>query len=163
VTPELSFHHEAFFYAGDTELVATATRFIREAQAAGEPVMVAVNGRVITQLRDHLGGQPAGVFFEDMPKLGRNPARIIPAWQRFVADQGPGAPGLRGIGEPIWAGRGPAELVECRQHEALLNLAFGRVPAGSPSRDVPGAGGGATPFWLLCPYDTSTLDAHVVE
>src|SRR5207244_2662029 len=54
---------------------------------------------------------------------------------------------FRGIGEPIWAGRSPAELVECHRHESLLNLAF----AGSPA------------WWLLCPYDTATLDAAVLE
>src|ERR1700716_3771036 len=37
---------------------------------------------------------------------------------------GGGARGPRGMGEPIWAERGPAELVECQRHESLLNLAF---------------------------------------
>ena len=49
---------------------------------------------------------------------------------------------LRGIGEPIWAARTPAEMAECHRHEGLLNVAFA---------DSPG-------FWLLCPYDTTTLD-----
>ena len=53
----------------------------------------------------------------------------------------------RGIGEPIWAGRTPAELVECQRHETLLNLAFAGVPA----------------WWLLCPYDTTGLTPEVLE
>lgn len=160
---DLSFHHEAFFYAGDAELVTMATRFIEDAQAAGEPVMVAVSGRIIDRLRANLGGEPPGVFLVDMPTLGQNPARIIPAWRRFVDEQGPDAPGLRGIGEPIWAGRGSAELVECRQHEALLNLAFGGAPSGGPRPGAGAAGGDGTPFWLLCPYDAAALDSRVVE
>jgi hypothetical protein len=44
------------------------------------------------------------VKFVDMAKLGRNPARIIPAWQKFVDQHsGYGRP-VRGIGEPF----GPA-------------------------------------------------------
>ena len=53
----------------------------------------------------------------------------------------------RGIGEPIWVERTPAELVECQRHEALLNLAFAGVPA----------------WWLLCPFDTGALGADVLE
>ena len=82
--------------------------------------------------------------FVDMRVLGHNPARIIPAWRDFRArHDGP----VRGIGEPIWAGRGGAELVECQLHEALLNVAFD----------------GADEFSLLCPYDTSALDESVVH
>src|SRR4030095_13290400 len=53
----------------------------------------------------------------------------------------------RGIGEPIWAARTPAELVECQRHETLLNLAFAGVPA----------------WWLLCPYDTTSLGTEVLD
>jgi anti-sigma regulatory factor (Ser/Thr protein kinase) len=53
---------------------------------------------------------------------------------------------MRGVGEPIWAERSPAELVECERHEALLNVAF-----ADPS------------FWLLCRYDTGALAPDVIE
>ena len=52
-----------------------------------------------------------------------------------------------GIGEPIWPGRSPAELVECRLHESLLNVAFD---------------GGPT-LTLLCPYDVEGLEPDVIE
>ena len=83
-----------------------------------------------------------------MAELGRNPARIIPAWHDFVASRG-GSAGepIRGIGEPIWAGRSDDELVECHRHESLLNLAFA-------DHDD---------FWLICPYDTEALPAEVIE
>ncbi|MFD0634689.1 anti-sigma factor RsbA family regulatory protein [Catenulispora yoronensis] len=57
------------------------------------------------------------------------------------------ARGLRGVGEPIWAHRSPAEIVECQQHEQLLNTAFDDGPA----------------WWLLCPYDTEALPAPVID
>jgi anti-sigma regulatory factor (Ser/Thr protein kinase) len=50
------------------------------------------------------------------------------------------------VGEPIWVGRGPAELLECERHEHLLNVAFteGRT------------------WRLLCPYDATGLPAEVL-
>jgi anti-sigma regulatory factor (Ser/Thr protein kinase) len=81
-----------------------------------------------------------------MADVGANPARIIPAWRDFVAAVDGGRP-AREIGEPIWAGRSPAELVESQRHETLLNLAFAGVPA----------------FWLLCPYDSEALGPDVLE
>jgi anti-sigma regulatory factor (Ser/Thr protein kinase) len=80
-----------------------------------------------------------------MEEVGRNPASIIPLWRDFVDEHG-GHP-VRGIGEPIWAGRSPAALEECHRHEALLNVAFAEDPR----------------FALLCPYDASSLPPYVLE
>ena len=82
-----------------------------------------------------------------MGEVGSNPARIIPAWQRFVEDNRLADRPVRGIGEPIRPERGAAELVECQRHESLLNLAFADSPA----------------WRLLCPYDTSALDPAVID
>jgi anti-sigma regulatory factor (Ser/Thr protein kinase) len=105
---------------------------------------VVVSSRKIDLLRRQLGAEAAQVTFADMEDVGTNPARIIPAWTDFVeAHRGRR---VRGIGEPVWAGRSPAETVECQRHEELLNVAFGA----------------AVDFSLLCPYDSSTLGADVV-
>jgi anti-sigma regulatory factor (Ser/Thr protein kinase) len=82
-----------------------------------------------------------------MEVLGVNPARIIPAWQDFLDQNGGGTRPVRGIGEPIWAGRAESELVEAQRHETLLNVAF--------------AGSGT--WSLLCPYDRLSLDPAVLE
>ena len=87
------------------------------------------------------------VRFLELAALGRNPARIIPAWREFVAEQARGLP-IRGIGEPAWPGRSAEEFDECDRHESLLNLAFDDLAAER--------------FQLLCPYDTETLPADVV-
>ena len=120
--------------------------FVRDGVWAGEPVLVAVGRERTRALQAELGSDAAGVQFADMPELGRNPARIIPAWRDFVDEHGAGGRPLRGIGEPIWPGRTDAELVECHHHESLLNLAFAGTPA----------------FWLMCPYDIEGLDPEVV-
>jgi anti-sigma regulatory factor (Ser/Thr protein kinase) len=141
------FRHEALLYAGDEGFVAATLPFIRAAVAAREPILVVVAAAKIDRLRARLGDDAAHVTFEDMAGVGTNPARIIPAWRAFV--DGHAAPGrrLRGIGEPIWAGRTAAELVECQRHECLLNLAFAD----------------ASDFWLACPYDVAALDTEVID
>jgi anti-sigma regulatory factor (Ser/Thr protein kinase) len=141
------FRHEALLYRSDAEYLDSAMGFIKEGVAEDAPTMVVVDARRIRQLRSGLGVDAGSIEFLDMATVGQNPARIIPAWQHFVdRNTGAGRP-LRGIGEPIWVGRSPDELVECRHHEALLNIAF----ADSP------------PFWLLCPYDAVGLAPAVIQ
>ena len=81
-----------------------------------------------------------------MNDIGRNPGRIISLWQDFL-DVHKTSETIWGVGEPIFPGRKPDELIECQIHERLLNLAFG----GAPTR-----------FNLACPYDTSSLPADVI-
>jgi anti-sigma regulatory factor (Ser/Thr protein kinase) len=141
------FQHEALFYEGDRAFLNGTTAFIREGIEREEPVLVVVNGRKIDLLRQALGPDSTAVEFRDMNDVGRNPARIIPAWREFVGEQTKGRVPFRGIGEPIWAERSPEELVECERHESLLNLAFDGSPA----------------WRLLCPYDTRALARPVLE
>jgi anti-sigma regulatory factor (Ser/Thr protein kinase) len=141
------FRHDALFYAGTAEFVDRTAAFIEDSVACGEPILVVVNAEKIDRLRDRLGGDPDGVRFADMAQVGQNPARIIPAWREFVAEQAPSGRRFRGVGEPIWATRSASELIECERHEALLNLAFADAPA----------------WWLACPYDTESLAPSVLE
>jgi anti-sigma regulatory factor (Ser/Thr protein kinase) len=133
-------------YAGADEFVARCAAFIREGLAAGEPALVMVTADKIGLLREELGPEAGAVEFADMGAIGRNPGRIISAWNDFAAEHLAGGRRLRGIGEPIWAGRSADELVECQHHESLLNVAFA---------DAAG-------FRLLCPYDTAALPADVI-
>jgi anti-sigma regulatory factor (Ser/Thr protein kinase) len=142
--PHDSFRHEALIYRDAEELLATAVPFLREGIEAGEPALVAVRGANATLLQGELGAEADRVGFADMETLGRNPARIIPFWRDFVDEHGGGP--VRGIGEPVWPGRGPAEIDECQRHESLLNVAFSALPA----------------WTLLCPYDAGGLDDEVL-
>ena len=136
-----TFSHEAFFYSGLEDFLEVTCGFVREGLDRDEAVLVATGGERLAGLRACFGSEPE-VRLVDMSVLGANPARIIPAWREFLADHEAAGRGVRGVGEPVWAGRTDAELAECHQHESLLNLAF--------------AGG---PAWrLLCPYDVGTLD-----
>ncbi len=139
------FQHQAFVYEGPDEYLAGTVPFLRAALETGEPALVAVGREQTRWLEAALGRDCETVRFLPMEEVGRNPASIIPFWRDFVDEHG-GQP-LRGIGEPIWAGRSPAALEECHRHEALLNRAFAEDPG----------------FLLLCPYDASSLPPYVLE
>jgi anti-sigma regulatory factor (Ser/Thr protein kinase) len=141
------FRHEALLYAGPQEFVERTSALLHRWTAGGDEVLVVVPAAKIDALRGALDGDADLVRFEAMETVGRNPACIIPAWREFVEERGGAGRSLRGIGEPIWAGRSPEELVECQQHEALLNVAFA----------------GTAPWSLVCPYDRSSLAPHVIE
>ena len=146
-TPLPGFMHEALLYDGPGDLAVRAAAFAREGVARGEPVMIAMVPEALGVVRGALGADADAVRFVDMSRAGRNPAWIIPAWQRFVDDHAPGGTPVRGIGEPIWAARTADELVECQLHEALINVAFAER-AG---------------MRLLCPYDKGTLGPGVLH
>jgi anti-sigma regulatory factor (Ser/Thr protein kinase) len=140
------FCHEALFYAGDEEFLGAATRFITDGLLAGEPTLVVVSAAKIEALRAGLSPCDDTVMFADMADVGANPGRIIPAWRDFVREYSGAGVRLRGIGQPVWAERGAAELLECQRHERLLNAALA---------DAEG-------FKLLCPYDVTTLGPAVL-
>jgi anti-sigma regulatory factor (Ser/Thr protein kinase) len=140
-----TFVHEALLYEGVQGFVDGALPFVREGLDAGEPMLVAVGPEKIARLRAALGADADAVQFVDMTVMGRNPGRIISAWWDFV-DEHPDGP-IRGIGEPVWAERSTAELVECQLHESLLNLAFADTG----------------PFRLMCPYDVAALGDGAVH
>ena len=144
--PHRSYLHEAVLYRGDPEFIARSVPFLRDGVALDQPGMVAVAEPRLSMVRDALGAETHGLHFVDMAELGSNPARIIPAWRRFVAEHGRPERPRRGLGEPLWPGRRPSEVVECQLHEALLNVAI------DPD----------TPLWLRCPYDVDGLDPALV-
>ena len=139
-----TFTHDALFYQGRDEYASEVCSFVRQGVSAGEPVLVAVPGRRLDLVRGALGEAGQAVSFADMAVLGRNPARIIPAIRRFTDSRRPHR--TRFVGEPVWAGRSPAETAEATRHEALINEALAAVPASA-----------------LCPYDASGLGAAVLS
>jgi anti-sigma regulatory factor (Ser/Thr protein kinase) len=141
------FRHEAILYAGPDEFVAATAPVLHAATERDEPVLVVVDQPKIALLRSALGSRADGIRFADMRMVGHNPARIIPEWRAFVDEHAGWRGTIYGIGEPIWSGRTPTELVECRHHEALVNLAF--------ADDVS--------FCLQCPLDVAALPATVAD
>lgn len=144
-----SYRHEALLWSGLEDFLAATVPFVVDGLTAGQPVMVALPPERTEALRGALGAHVdnPGLRFMDMHTLGRNPSQIIATWREFAtASAAQGRP-ARGIGEPIWVGRRPPEIIECQLHEALLNVAI------EPD----------TPLWLLCPYDVDGLDPEVIQ
>jgi anti-sigma regulatory factor (Ser/Thr protein kinase) len=141
------FEHEALFYRGDEDFLAGLMPFIRDGLDRDEDVVVAEPLPRLDQLRDALGSDADTVEFLDMAQVGVNPGRIIGIWADRLDGATRAGRRLRGVGEPAYPGRRPAEFVECALHELLLNHAFD---------DGPG-------WRLLCPYDRGHLPRAVTQ
>ena len=139
------YRHEALLYAGPDEFMAGTLPFLRDAVAAGEPTLVVLAAPKLAALREALNGDAEHVRFADMAEVGTNPARIIPAWQQFVAEHA--GQGRRCAASASRSGRSAARrswpsasatrrCSTCLQRSRLL---------------------------APCPYDTTALSAAVIE
>ncbi|MBY8877331.1 anti-sigma factor RsbA family regulatory protein [Actinacidiphila acidipaludis] len=144
-----AFRHELYPYDGDTAFLQGAMSFIDDALSADETVLVAVSEDKQHMLRQALGRTTARerLSFVDTGALGRNPGRLIPAWQDWIAKSVSDGLPVRGISESPWGTATPAERGELSYHEWLLNRAFADSPA----------------WWLLCPYDTTAVEPTVLD
>src|SRR5207302_5874702 len=86
------------------------------------------------------------VQYEDSARWYRSPLNAFNGYRAFLKDkfQG-GAPWIRIVGEPTWAGRSKAEVGAWTRYESLLNLVFASCPAT-----------------IMCPYDTRSVPAKVL-
>jgi anti-sigma regulatory factor (Ser/Thr protein kinase) len=143
----MAYRHEALLYEGFENFSAATLPFIEDALDHQEPILIAVSRLKIDLLTSRIGSRASSLSFVDMEELGRNPARIISAWRAFVSEHSDSGTRVRGIGEPVDASQSADKLSECQLHEQLLNVAFDD----------------AALFWLLCPYDVSTLASEVIN
>jgi len=137
--------HDALFYGNDDEYVAGVLGFVREGLRRDEPVLVSVPHWNLDLLRNALTpDELPRVRLRDMTVAGRNPGRIIGNVLTAFVREHPDTR-VRIVGEPIWAGRTDEEYPACAEHEALINVALGDLPA-----------------YIQCPYDTSKLPTSVL-
>ncbi|MFC8918359.1 anti-sigma factor RsbA family regulatory protein [Streptomyces sp. NPDC057116] len=141
------FRHELYPYAGEDAFLGGTVEFIREALESDEAVVVAVPRGKESLLRAELS-DAGPVKFVDAAAPGRNPGRLIAAWQAWITDRAAEGRPVRGISETAWdEARTSADRAELRYHEWLLNRAFARSPS----------------WWLLCPYDTSDAEPTALQ
>ncbi len=146
-------------YRAQPELTEAVTGFLQAAAEAEEPVFLALPAEHLESVRD-LTGEVPGLTYQDMGQVGRNPSRLLPLMQEWIAGAGgtesqvpPGgetgrrraAGRVRIVAEPVWPGRSYAETAECLRHEALVNRVLARAPVD-----------------ILCPYDAAHLDAETL-
>lgn len=137
--------HEALLYRGEEELRAALLRFVADAAAAGEPVLVALPAPTLQAIRDELGDAVDGVQLEDVAVLGRNPGRLYPSIQQWVEQHDSTGRRVCVACEGVWPGRSHPEKVECLRQEALLNIVLASAAAT-----------------IVCPYDVARLDPETV-
>jgi anti-sigma regulatory factor (Ser/Thr protein kinase) len=139
--------HRALLYRGPDDFMCAVSSAVNRALAAGEAVAVAVPPNNLHQLSSVLDiTKTDRLTYIDMAEAGRNPGRIIPfVIGRFLAASD-GRPATF-VGEPIWAGRTPAEYAAAVSHEALVNLAFA----------------GRDEVTIVCPYDAGRLSRRVLS
>jgi anti-sigma regulatory factor (Ser/Thr protein kinase) len=137
--------HDAFFYDDASSYRAGLLEFIRGGLERDEPVLVAVPQPGLGLVRSALTAEEEPlVRTADMSVAGRNPGRIIGSVLTAFVQEHEGQH-VRIVGEPIWAGRSADEYPACAEHEALINVALG-----------------ASPAYILCPYDVTRLDRSVL-
>jgi anti-sigma regulatory factor (Ser/Thr protein kinase) len=134
------FRHAAWLYRSRAEYLGGIREFVQAGLSCDEPVFLVVPG---SELLGHRLPRGPGVTVADMQELGGNPARLIPALRAF-ADRFPRRR-VRYLGEPAWADRSGAELLEVARHESLLNLAFADAQISA-----------------LCPYNATELSPAVL-
>ncbi len=139
------FRHEALFYEGQDDLFARVVPFVREGAEAEDAVLVALPEPRLGALKAELGSAAEHVTFADMATVGKNPGRILSVWDQFARGRLGPSGRARGVGEPIWVGRSPDEVIECEILERLLDLAFLDLA-----------------LHLVCPYDVNALSPDVV-
>lgn len=137
-----SYRHDALPYAGHDQFVALAADFLGSGVSLGEAGLLITRRERLDDVRDALGPAADGVRYVDMDGAGHNPALIFSILADFATAHPNGQ--VRALGEPIYAGRTPAQRAEAELHEVLLNTAACR----------------GWNMWLGCPYDTEWLDDH---
>jgi transcriptional regulator with XRE-family HTH domain len=139
--------HQAFVYGTDAELATTAGSFLAAGVERSEAVLAVTTKASIELLRDGLDRDADRVDFVESATWYTTPASALDAFKAFSsAKLEGGAPWIRILGEPIWAGRSDAVVRVWTRYESLLNLVF----AGWP-------------MTVLCPYDERSAQPEIVR
>jgi anti-sigma regulatory factor (Ser/Thr protein kinase) len=139
------YFHETAFYDSDEEFLAVVVPFFADAVAAGEPAVAAFGARNQRLVRDALGAG-SGVRFLDGDAQYLRPAVAIRQYREMLADYvAAGAGQIRVAGDVPHPGVGVGWDWWAR-YEATVNRAYDDFP-----------------IWGLCPYDTRSTPADVID
>jgi transcriptional regulator with XRE-family HTH domain len=145
VSPKL-LEHRALIYGSDEEFLASTVPFLVEGVTRGDSVLVVEANRQISWLRDALGDDAVHVEFKDSAEWLRSPTGALNDFRTFMKERFErGAPWIRILGEPVWAGRTEAEVAEWTRFESIFNLSFESSPATA-----------------LCPYDARSVPERIL-
>jgi transcriptional regulator with XRE-family HTH domain len=144
--PRPLLEHRVLTYGSDEELLEAATPFLAEGIERSDALLAVTAGPRIELLRDSLADDAQHVEFADSADWYRSPDAALDRYRTFVADRfEAGAAWVRIVGEPVWTGRSPAEVVTWTRYESILNLSMASSPAT-----------------VVCPYDARAVPADVI-
>ena len=145
VSPKL-LEHRVLIYGSDDEYIASTVPFLSEGIARSDCVLAVTAGRQAGLLRDALGVDAAHVEFQDSAEWYRSPTGAMNSYRTFVTERFErGAPWIRIIGEPVWAGRTEAEVATWTRYESMINLSLASSPAT-----------------IICPYDARSVPKGIL-
>ena len=141
------FRHEAALYGSDEEFLAVAAPFLAKAIAAGEPTLLAVPAPLQRRVKEALG-DPAGLtllageqFRQPFSTLQRN-------YQMFLDHVGTGGRWIRQI-----------RMIGAIPEPGIGTQWDGWVRYEAAINDL----SAALPVWSVCPYDTRSNPAEVLD
>jgi transcriptional regulator with XRE-family HTH domain len=138
--------HRVLLYGSGDELLVAAVPFLLEGIERSQFLFVATTLVNTELLRDALGSDARHVEFADGTDWYASPRQALSAYREVLKERcKAGAPWVRIIGEPGWAGKSPADLKRWTRYEAVLNLALASAPAT-----------------IVCPYDTKSAPRRML-
>jgi anti-sigma regulatory factor (Ser/Thr protein kinase) len=143
--PDMGFLHSALIYGSDRGFMDVALPFAKQAIAAGEPVLVAVQKANVEQLRSALGGEPEGLALHSAEEWHETSAGTRDKIARWAKEHG-GRRRVRAISEPPWALGNEAQVRDWARHESVINVAFDGMGVD-----------------FVCAYDARVLPGEIVE
>jgi transcriptional regulator with XRE-family HTH domain len=139
--------HSVFPYRTDDQFRTTMGSFLADGFERSEATLAVTTGLNIELLREHLGRDARSVEFLDANGFYSTPIAALETYRAFFEGAlERGAPWVRVVGEPMWAGRSDAEVRVWTRYESLFNLVFA-----------------ASPLTVVCPYDERSVAPEIVR
>lgn len=139
------FFHEAACYGDDEEFLKIAVPFVEGGLHAGEPTLVACAAHNTALIRAALGREKVVTFLPGADQYARPVDAIAKYRDIFATHARAGARQIRVVGDVPHPGTG-APWNWWARYEAAVNQAYAEFPV-----------------WGLCPYDTRTTPADVLD
>jgi hypothetical protein len=149
--PDGGLQHWVCIYDDDKQYLQTATPFLTEGLALGEPVLAVSTPANLELLGSALPDRIGDVDYADSAFFGRRPPQRVAAFYRYwrslgaARDGGQPARRVRILAEPVWAGRSAREVTAWTRMEAALNVVLA-----------------PTSISMICLYDARTLDQDII-
>lgn len=147
LAPAPMLEHRAFLYSADSQFQATMASFLAEGIERSEAPLAMTTSGNIELLREQLGADASRVEFVESSDWLISPANALEEFRSYADKKlKGGAPWVRMLAQPIWAGRSDAEVRLWTRFESLVNVLFAR-----------------SPVTFVCPYDERSVAGEIVK